>query len=361
MNDQDFDRNAYKKHRRGIFFPLLILSAGILLLLSNFGYLPGGFWGFVSMYWPVIFIIGGLDGLFKGEGITGSLLFAGFGAVLLAGNLGYLSLSTWDLISKAWPLILIGIGLDIIIGRRTFARVILGLVLAVVLVMGLLWVSSYSNTVSIKTETFHQEYNNETNLVVDLERTAGAISVTRGAPGKTLMDGKLGLVKTEGIDPVVESSGNETTIKIKNTSNSFPASVRSTDNADWKFVINSKPQLTLSSKVIFGANHIDTRGLNTEDIHVETSTGQSVVYVADVPGTEVNVNGAIGEIVIYLPKGASVRVNAEKAIGGLSFPESYSRDGNLLISPNYKAGSETIEVQAVMPIGAIRLVEYSPE
>jgi len=75
----------------------------------------------------------------------------------------------------------------------------------------------------------------------------------------------------------------------------------------------------------------------------------------------VNVNGAIGEIVIYLPKGASVRVNADKAIGGLSFPESYNRDGNRLFSPNYKAGSETIEVQAEMPIGAIRLVEYSPE
>lgn len=360
MNDDNFDR-PQRRERRGIFFPLLLLTAGILLLLSNFGYLPGGFWGFVSLYWPVLLILAGLDGLFKGEGVTGSILFAGFGAVLLAGNLGYISITTWDLISKAWPLVLIGIGLDIIIGRRTLGRVLLGLGLAVILVFGLVWVSNFSGPRGLKVQDFNQKFQNESSLTFNIQRTAGVVQVSGVAPVDALIQGKINLLRNEKVEPVVERSASKTLVEVKNDASAFPGTSRPYENSAWQFAINQKPALSLTSKVIMGENQIDVRGLNLELLKVETSTGRSVIYLADIPGSETQISGAMGEIVIFIPRGAAVRIHANKAIGALVIPETYVRDGNVILSPTFQAGKPAMEVKADLPIGAIRLVEYAPD
>jgi hypothetical protein len=360
MNDDNFDRPE-RKERRGIFFPLLLLSAGILLLLSNFGYLPGGFWAFITLYWPVLLILAGLDGLIKGEGVTGSVLFAGFGAVLLAGNLGYISITTWDLISKAWPLILIGIGLDIIIGRRTLGRVLLGLGLAVVLVLGLFWVSNFSGQRGVQVQEFNQKYQNDSNLIFNIQRTAGSVKVSGGAPADSLIQGKIYLLRNERMEPVVERSPSETLVEIKNDASAFPGTSKPTENSAWVFAINEEPELGLSSKVIMGENQIDTRGLNLDQLKVETTMGRSVIYLSDIPDTDIQINGAMGEIVLFIPRELAVRVHANKAIGSLSTPKDYIRDGNTAVSPAFETGKPVVEVKANLPIGAIRLVEYSPQ
>jgi uncharacterized protein YjbI with pentapeptide repeats len=45
----------------GFFFPLVLIAAGTLLLLSNYGFLPLGFWGTVFRFWPVLLILAGID------------------------------------------------------------------------------------------------------------------------------------------------------------------------------------------------------------------------------------------------------------------------------------------------------------
>lgn len=360
MNDDNFDQPV-RKERRGIFFPLLLLAAGILLLLSNFGYLPGGFWAFISLYWPVLLILAGLDGIFKGEGVTGSLLFAGFGAVLLAGNLGYISITTWDLISKAWPLILIGIGLDIIIGRRTLGRVLLGLGLAAILVVGLVWISNFAGPNGSRFQDFKQKYQNENYLIFNIQRTAGVVQVSGIAPVDALVQGKINLLRNEKFEPTVEKSTSSTLVEVKNDESTFPGTSRPSENSAWQFAINEKPVLTLNSKVIMGENQIDVRGLNLKSLKVETTMGKTVLYLADIPGADVEISGAMGEIVVFIPKEAAVRIQVDKAIGGLTVPGNFIREGKQVKSPGYQTGKPATEVKTNLAIGAIRLVEFPPD
>lgn len=44
-----------------ILVPIILIVAGILLLLSNLGWLPPGFWATVLRLWPVILILIGLE------------------------------------------------------------------------------------------------------------------------------------------------------------------------------------------------------------------------------------------------------------------------------------------------------------
>jgi hypothetical protein len=349
-----------ERRRRGLFFPLMLLSAGLLLLMSNFGYLPGGFWGFVQTYWPALLILAGLDGLFKGEGITASLLIAGVGGLLLAGNLGYTSISAWDMLSKGWPLILIGIGVDIILGRHSVARAIIGIFMALVLIGGMFWLADLSFPGGVNAMDFSQPYKNETSLQINIDRMAGRVQLdaAKSASG-ALLEGEFNLLKNEKLEPTVEQKTGSAVITLDTGGNAFPGAMRPSQSAAWKIKVNPQPELTLRSKVVMGETRLDLRGLTVKDVYCETTTGRSEIYTADTKGAEYHVNGATGEIVIRVPKGAAVSVNVNNVIVPVGVPQGYIHEGSGYTSPAYVDGSPAIKVFVDLPVGALRIVEYS--
>jgi hypothetical protein len=359
MNDDNFEQKE-TKHRRGIFFPLLLLSAGILLLLSNFGMLPGGFWSFVSMYWPVLFILAGLDGLVKGDGIAGSLLIAGFGAVILAGNLGYYSISPWELLLKAWPLLLIGLGLDIIIGKRTFARVVLGLAVTVGLLYGLVNLSGINGINGLSGQDFRQSYNNELDFDLNIDKVSGIVRVSGFTNSTTLMDGTFSQRKKGPISPDIKqtSTGKEIFLTDLAARNVWP--MESFGTSDWKIKINPKPSLSLQSKVVVGENQIDVRGLNLQKLEIETSLGRSLVTLDRLQNSEIDIKGAIGEIIVYIPKEQPVRIKLNKALSVSQVPDSFSQEGNEYTSQNFNSSESFTQIAIDLPIGSIQLIEYVP-
>jgi hypothetical protein len=348
------------RRRRGLFFPLLLLSAGVLLLMSNFGYLPGGFWGFVQTYWPALLILAGLDGLIKGEGITASVLIAGVGGLLLAGNLGYASISAWDMLSKGWPLILIGIGVDIILGRHTIARAIIGIFMALVLIGGMFWLADLSFPGMVHSQDFTQPYKNETSLLVNIDRTAGRLELGAAkSSSDPLLDGEFNLLKNEKLEPSVEQKSNGSIVTLDTSGNAFPGMVRPSQNAAWKIKVNPAPELSVRSKLAMGETRLDLRGLTVKDVSCETATGRSEIYAADTKDATYHISGATGEIVIRVPKGAAVTISVDNAIGTVSFPDDYARVNGNYNSPSYSQNDPAIKISVDLPIGALRVMEYS--
>ena len=71
----------------------------------------------------------------------GPLLVLGLGAVLLAHTTGLLPAGWWWLLARLWPVLLVLVGLDMLIGRRTASRVALVLGLSGLVVVGaVVWV-----------------------------------------------------------------------------------------------------------------------------------------------------------------------------------------------------------------------------
>jgi hypothetical protein len=51
----------FTMYRGPILFPLALIVLGILLLAGNLGYIQFDFWLFITTWWPLLLIIGGLD------------------------------------------------------------------------------------------------------------------------------------------------------------------------------------------------------------------------------------------------------------------------------------------------------------
>jgi len=62
------------------------------------------------------------------------LILIVFGTVFLLNNLGWLNWDLWTAIARLWPLLIIAIGLDLMISRRSP----FGLILSLIVVLGIL-------------------------------------------------------------------------------------------------------------------------------------------------------------------------------------------------------------------------------
>ena len=76
----------------------------------------------------------------RAPSLVGPLILISIGVIFLLNNLGYLSWNIWLAFFRLWPLLLIIIGLDILIGRRSMAgSIIVALIFLVILVAVLLY------------------------------------------------------------------------------------------------------------------------------------------------------------------------------------------------------------------------------
>src|SRR6185295_12331121 len=75
--------------RPGLFWPLILIGLGALLLLQNLGYLPAGLWPALAQLWPVIFILLGLDMLIGRRSSAGAAAVLVLGALVVIAALGW--------------------------------------------------------------------------------------------------------------------------------------------------------------------------------------------------------------------------------------------------------------------------------
>lgn len=103
------------QHRPGLWPGFLLISLGIGLLARELGMLPVPVG--VMDFWPLFVVMIGISLLRRATGLFSALLalaFAAAGAMLLAGNLGFVTSS----VTRLWPVLLVLLGLSGFFRRR---------------------------------------------------------------------------------------------------------------------------------------------------------------------------------------------------------------------------------------------------
>ena len=164
------------------FGRLILIGVGLVFLLKNTGLLTGDIWTALIPFWPVILIIMGLDGVFRREGLVGATLTIGLGVIFLLSNLGYLSLSVWEVLLRLWPLFLVAAGIDILVGRRSRFGAFLGLLLILLILFGAVWAMSGGNFSfqPVRTDLIEQTLESATQARVEFNPSAGILRVHEG-------------------------------------------------------------------------------------------------------------------------------------------------------------------------------------
>jgi hypothetical protein len=346
--------------RHSIFWPLLLIAAGVILFANNLGGLPGTTWDVILRVWPVILIAAGLDGYWRGQGYAGATVVAGLGVLFLLGNLGYLTLSVWDLILRLWPLIIVAIGLDLLIGKRRPWSAIAGILVGLVVTAGIFWlVVNSSFTTSFNAQDINLIRSGAKAARGTISLPIGKLNLAAGAEGDTLLTGNLQVNSSELVNKTVSVANGIATFNLEGHGYAgyVPLSNRSGQEL-WTVNLNSQPEYDLTIKVAAGDCTLDLTGIKVTNLSVETAIGKTVLTLPESGSFSGRIQAAIGLTEIWVPRGAPVRIYFERALTSTTQPSDFVVSGHTVSSPAY-TGASGIDLTVSAAIGAIN-VRYLP-
>ncbi len=349
-NSPKQENRVVRRRRFSLFWPLLLVTIGVLLFLNNIGIIQGTGWDLVVRLWPILLIVGGLDGLVRREGMVGAVVLIGLGTLFLLSNLGYLALSTWEIIVRFWPVFLGALGIDIILGRRRPWVPFLAAILGLLLVAGVAFLIVGAPGINTgRTEQVSLPLNDLSQANGSIAIPVGRLDLSGGATTGSLLQGDakigaLGMVSQNVVGNSFFLNAEALTFN--------PINVGDSDH--WELHLNPAVAYHLTVNMAVGEENIDLTGLSVQQVNLKMAVGSLVVRLpaAAVSG---EIKGAVGETVVYVPRGAVVRIHLDTGLAGVDLPPDFVRNDKEVTSPNQQAAGPVIDLTVGEALGVVSI------
>ncbi|MFZ6027334.1 MAG: LiaF transmembrane domain-containing protein [Chloroflexota bacterium] len=318
MNETETRR---RRHRPGLFFPLVLITVGLLLLLQNLNVLNDNIWNLLWKCWPVLLIWIGLDSLFDRHGVAGPVFFIGIGTVFLLSNFNILTWNSWDLIFQLWPVMLIAWGLDLVFGNRSVWGSVLAVILLGAIVVGVLAVGGAITPG--ESETIHWKPENKVALLeAELQPAVGSLDIGSLSDSANLVEGIINYRKGSSIVRTMTASGSTARFNLALTGQTVVNPLNQASLPDWEVDFATTTPLDLKVSIGVGTADLDLRELDLEALNVDVGIGRSEIMLPAAT-FDASVEGAIGETVLVIPEDVAVIVIADTGIANLSLPPGF--------------------------------------
>jgi hypothetical protein len=347
------------KRRFGIFFPLLLIIIGVFFLLYNMGVVSGDIWSLIWQFWPVLLIVGGLDSIFRREGLVGAVFFIGVGVILLLANLGYLNVSVWQLILTLWPVALIAIGFDILFGRRSLWLSLVGVVLVLVILVGALGLMGVApqQASAITGSQISQGLEGAIRANVSIEPGAGELIVGGISEAEMLVAGTVPEGQVDSIETSYSVSSGVGNYILKGNEGSFVIPSTNISRWTWNLGLNDQIPLVLLLDLGAGDMQADLRSLSIESFQTNMGVGHGLITLPMQGNLDGKLSGGVGQLEILVPGGMEVLIRADTGIAAVDIPEGYVRTGDMIKSPGYDEAENRATLDIDMGIGMVNIRE----
>jgi hypothetical protein len=295
-------------------------------------------------------------------GLVGPAILVALGVVFLLNNLGYLGWGVWDTLLRLWPVLLIAIGLDLLIGRRS----ILGSALVVLLLLAALgaaiWWTGFwlPGGMAIASETISQPLGAARRADIDIGMGAGRLQVGPLAESDNLIEGMIAKSSGEQVLQDFSMSGNSATFKLHSRAAwAFPFRERRGERIEWSLLLNRDIPLRLHIDTGAGQAMLDLARLQVADLDVNTGVGQTTLTLPQQGQVQARINGGIGETVVIIPARMAARIEATTGLGQVNVIGNYQRNGKISISPDYEGAANRVDLIVNGGIGSITIRQES--
>lgn len=293
------------------------------------------------------------------RGLVGPLLLVAAGIFFLLSNLGLIGWDAWQILFRFWPVLLIALGLEILIGRRS----LLGSVVVVIIVLALIagglafFPSSEGSGLSTTTQNISQPLQGAKGANVDIAYGAGQVSLGPLTDSDLLVSGTVstsgGQETTSSFQMAGETANYRIAARLANPGPAVPPWVRGSDS--WSLRLNSSVPLSLRLNGGVGTADIDLSQLKVTSLDANLGVGKTTITTPASGHVQGRINAGIGEVLVVVPSGMGVRLQADSGLGGLNVPPSYIKQGNLYVSPDYATAQNKLDLTVKGGIGKLTI------
>lgn len=282
-----------------------------------------------SLFWPIVFI--------------------GVGLLWLLANLNLIPREGWLTLLRFWPIFLIAIGFDIMIGRQS--RLIGGAigvsVVALALVLTLVGPEmGFAPATSATTDTIFEPLGAAESARIDLDLSIGETTITALADSTNLLEAEI----THLGELEFSAHGeNQKTIRLREREHNLRFDwfdIFEDQNLSWDVSLSPEIPLDLSIDGGVGEANLDLSQLDitkfdlnsgvgdmtiilpatgsSYEVDVEVGVGKVELQLEDGIDATLKIEGGVGDTIVVVPSDVGARLVGEIGVGNINVPGSYS-------------------------------------
>ncbi len=304
-----------------------------------------------------------MEGTVWRRSLVGPLVLIGLGVVFLLNNLGYLGWNVWETILRFWPVLLIAVGVEILLGQRLSWGSIAAvpIVLATAGLMVLLSGVSYlvpgprPGAAPLTSQAISEALGAAKRAEVEIE--AGIGELTLGALGDSakLVEGTVPFGRGEEVYRDFRLEGDKAFFTLRSRHPRFFWDRRGHGEWSWVLNLNRKVPMRLAIKTGVGVARLDLSQVRGTEIEVKTGVGKTTLTLPAAGVVRARCEGGIGEMTILIPRGMAARIQASHGIGVVEV--NGRRLDGVYVSPGYDGAKDRVDLEVKGGIGRIAITE----
>jgi len=304
------------------------------------------------------------------------IVFISAGVLLLLSNLGYLSPLSWSVVWRLWPLLLVALGIDLLIGRRSVIGAIFSTIAVVLLIGGIVvlalltpsipavsdWIAPLELPTWIRPEfeTRHVEYPlqgvEQAKVYIDWSSVPGYLSALEDSPN--LIEGDIDYRGQLTFDASVV--GGRANVKLDS---SFFGLWSFGDQSGKRWDVRLSPEVSLDLRLDTGSGpcDFDLTGLQISKLVLDAGSGPIDLTLPSGSTFEAEIDGGSGSITIVLPESVGARVELDAGSGPFNPDERFElvrgkRYGDgVWETDNYGTAEHTITLKIDQGSGTVNI------
>jgi hypothetical protein len=304
-----------------------------------------------SLFWPIVII--------------------GAGVALLLSNLGYLPWASWNILWRLWPLLLIALGIDLLIGHRSIFGAIISAVLILALVGGAIALAFFAPSIPQLAEMAQSPEWNTTHIEQSLEGVerasvtidTGSVPCTVGklSDSSNLIEGDITYRGTLIFDAPIH--GGKADVKLDSYFTGpwwgWSPDFGTAPNPAWDVKLSPKVPLDLNLDTGSGHCDFDLGGLQVNSLVVDSGSGAVDLILPSDSSFEAHIDSGSGRLAITLPTDVGARVvldsgsGAFRPDGRFQMVSGERGDDSVWETENFDTAAFTIELKIDQGSGAL--------
>ncbi len=300
------------------------------------------------------------------------LVLIGAGVMLLLSNLGYLPWASWNIIWRLWPLLLIALGIDVLIGRRSIlGAIVSGLLIlimiggAVVLVLfarNIPELSRWTQAPAVRIRHIEYPLENIESATVDIDWTSMPGNLDALPDSPNLIEGDIAYRGELIFDVVV--GNDQADVELDSYSSGpwvWTFDFGGREDYRWDVGLSPNVALDLTLDTGSGSCDLDLSDLSVSDLFLDVGSGSVDLSLPDDSTFEARIKGGSGSLDITLPEGVGARVVLESGSGSFHADERFRlvegerHDDGVWETDDFDTAEYTVDLRIDQGSGSIRI------
>ena len=292
-----------------------------------------------SVVWPVILI-------------TAGVLF-------LLSNFGYLDLNFSEL-WRLWPLLLILIGLDIILGRRSVIGNIIVLLITIAVVAGVvLFLSASPGLLGLSpagvVDHFAEPLAGLAQADLEVDFAAGQLNITRLTDSPSLIEADLELATSREPAWTIDRQDDRAEMLLKYVRGDWIETWNWRGGDRWNLRLSPEVALSLDVDVGAGGATISLIGLNVQDLKVESGAGQTKIIFPQQGDFSGQISGGVGAVVLEIPVEMAARLRIDRGLSALDISSRFTKENDVYRTDDWETNPNRVDLDVDVGVGLLTI------